>query len=794
MRCLINFIIHKRMTLLLSMSTLFFIAAYAQTPDNGTIPAPTRQDVNNFLQNNNINPSQVNTAAVKSFLQDKNNPDNNPGADNNQQIKQSKDSLIPNTEAKQTGPGDTYGADVFSQAAITNVSELSTPPLDYPIGVGDHIVVALWGGGELQQDYVVARDGSIFPAGLGKIVVQGLTFDEARSLIYSRFKSIVPASTNIAVTLGQPRTINVNVGGEVRKPGPLTVSAFSNAFNVIGLAGGVTDRGNLRSIQVKRDGKVIEELDVYKYLSTGDIGEHVYLQNNDFILVTFVEKKVQATGLFKRPMYYQLKKDEGIKALMKYAGGFFSNAYTSTLKVYRNENEKQQIHNVNATDIIKGSGEDYLLNDGDIVQADSIKQGIVNKVMLKGAVTYPGVYEYREGDHLFDVINRAGGLLKNTYLHRIYVFRGGADSTTVKSERIELDLSNINSVNNGNDKNNILLQKNDLIQLFTTNEFVDPQYVDIYGEVRKEGHLLKYGGMTLEDLLYLSGGIKPDAQYGRLEISSIVDVDSAERGLKPTRTIVRSYAILPNLEVDTIASKVILQNYDQVFVRANPDFRIEQNVQLQGLFKYPGVYPKLYPTEKLSDYVERAGGFKDNADLTGAILFRQNVDLFRASIIDKNRVNKPAVADSIVMNLHDPVSIDLEKALKDKDDKENIVLQQNDIIYVPEIDPFITVRGAVQSPLKLSFDEKKIHLGYYIDQAGGFGVRPWRKRIYVTYANGKSSRTRNFAFFHFYPKIKQGSTITVPERPENGQFSDDVRQSLSALIPVLIGGIILKII
>jgi protein involved in polysaccharide export with SLBB domain len=814
---IISIINNKRIVLLLSMLTLFFLSAHSQNPDGSV---PSSQTIDNLLQNANINPSDINAGTVKSYLQgnstsntngnnnisngndrnqDQNNQNNQNNNNNNNQNNQgqnlNKDSVTLNTRVRESGPEDTYGADVFGNAGVINVSELSIPPLDYPIGVGDHIIVALWGGGEDQQDYTVARDGSIFPAGLGKIIVQGLTFDQARSLIYSRFKSIVPASTNIAVTLGKPRTISVNVGGEVQNPGPYTVSAFANGFNVIGLAGGITEFGNLRAIQVKREGKVIQVLDVYKYLSTGEIGDHVYLQNNDFILVTFVEKKVQATGFFKRPMYYQLKKDEGLKALIQYSGGFRSTAYTSALKIIRNENEKQLIHNVNATALLKDSNYDYALQDADIIEADSIKLGITNKVEIKGAITYPGIYEVKEGDRLFDLLDRAGGILKNTYMHRIYIFRGGADTTATRSDRIELDISNLDSANNAKDTNNILLQTNDLIQLFTKNEFIDPEYVDIFGEVRKEGHIKRFGGMTLQDLLYLSGGIKPSAQYGRLEISSIVDVDSAERGLGPTRTIVRSYAILPNLELDTVASEIIIHNYDQIFVRANPDFRTEQNVQLQGLFKYPGYYPRLFATEKLSDYVKRAGGFKDNADLSGAILYRQNVDLYRQSIVHKTRTDQVGnvVVDSTVQNLNDPVSIDLGKALQSNNDREDIILQENDIIYVPEINPFVTVTGSVQSPLKVTFDDRHTRLGYYIDQAGGYGIDPWRKRIFVTYANGKSKRTNNFAFFHFYPRVVQGCTIMVPQRPTptNG-VGNVIGQSVTAMIPVIVGYLILK--
>ena len=748
-----------------------------------------------------VDPKTLSQTQLQSLLSDKNKE--NAGKDKNagfaKNNKLDKDSLIKDNIKAATYKADqTYGENVFENAAETDLSELSTPPLDYPIGVGDNIVVSLWGAAEFQESYVVARDGAIFPQGLGKIQVQGLTYDNARAIIDSRFRSVVPAGTNISVSLGQPRSINVNVVGEVNSPGPVTVSAFSNAFNVIAHAGGVTKFGNLRNIQIKRAGRVIDEIDVYKYLNTGDFGKHIYLQNNDFVIVGFVEKKVLATGQFKRPMYYQLKKNEGVKALLFYSGGLNAEALASGMKVLRTENEKQVQRDVNANAILKMSGQDFSLNDGDIIKVDLIKPGISNKVELKGEVTYPSVYELRAGDRLFDIINRAGGVTRNTYLPRAYIFRGAGDSTNIKSDRLEVDLSDINN-NNVTSFNNVLLQPNDVIQLFSQSEFGEQQYVEIYGEVRKEGRVRKYGGMSLQDLLYLSGGLKPSAEYGRLEISSIVDMDSAQQGLKPTRTIVKSYAILPNLQLDSAAAKVMLKPYDQVFARKNPAFEYQQNIEIKGLVKYPGFYPRLDKHERLSSFIERAGGLMDNAIVSGAILFRTKTDMLRERAVEKPKLdsNGMVIKDSLseaVKSLDEPVSIDLYKALKYKNSSYDIVLQQNDVIFIPEINPFVTVTGTVQSPLKIAFEKEHTKLLYYIDKAGGYGIRPWRKRIFVTYANGKSKRTKNFLFLHFYPKVEEGAMITVPYRPEGQEVSDLVKSVIVASIPVILTGIIFKYI
>lgn len=782
--------------------TLFFLtlflagfSATAQPPiENTTSEVPT------------IDPKNLSQPQLRALLEDQNKEtgkDKNADLYKNNKIE--KDSVVQDDIIGNSySPNKTYGANVFSGAAVTSLTELSTPPLDYPIGVGDHIIVSLWGGSEFQEDYVVARDGAIFPTSLGKIFVQGLTFDNMRSIVYSRFRSVVPAGTNISVSLGQPRSINVNVGGEVRKPGSVTVSAFSNAFNVIAKAGGVNDFGNLRSIIVKRNGKVIDEIDVYKYLTTGDFGKHIYLQNNDFVLVGFMEKKVLATGQFKRPMYYQLKKDEGVKALIKYAGGLNSDALASSLRVLRTEDEKQVQHDVNANAILKIDGQDFTLLDGDIVKVNLVKPGIINKVEIRGEITYPDTYELRKGDRLFDLINRAGGVTRNTYLPRAYIFRGAGDSTNLQSDRLEVDLTGVNE-NSLSSSSNVELQTNDVVQLFSQNEFGEQQYVEIYGEIRKEGKVTKYGGMTLEDLLYLTGGIKPTAEYGRLEISSVVDIDSAKKSLKPTRTVVRSYAIQPNLQLDSAAAKIQLRPFDQVFVRKNPTFELQQNIELKGMVKYPGLYPRLSKYERISSYLERAGGIQENANLAGAVLFRNKTDFLREKVVKKKAREIKLDSFGIPLPLTDslnkslapidePVSIDLYKAMKYKNSKHDIVLQESDVVFIPEINPFVTIDGRVQSPLKIAFDKEHTNLMYYIDKAGGFGVKPWRKRVFVTYANGRSKRTKNFLFLHFYPKVEEGAVVNVPARPDSQDAGDIIKTVVVGAIPVILTGIIFKYI
>lgn len=772
----------------------FFIAAFLIFSSNSVCAQETE------VPDLPINPSDLKNAApsqLQSYLQDNNKSGEKAGDDlhqkirNNQEIVNTDSTRKDNIRSSIKDPRSVYGSDLFHNKQILQLTELSTPPDDYQVGVGDHVVVSLWGGADFEQDYVVGKDGSIFPRGLGKITVQGLTFNKVKSIVHDRFRKVIPPGTNISVTMGQPRSIVVQVSGNVQNPGPVVVSAFTNALNIVALAGGVTEYGNLRNILISRQGKIIDSVDIYRYLHNGDYGSHLYLENNDFIIVPFYEKKVLATGQFKRPMYYQLKKDEGISDLIRYAGGFTSDAYASAGTIIRNENEKQVIKTVNMKAIgLKAAGQtvDEPLYDGDIVAINLINPGLKNKVIVKGEVAYPNVYEVRKGDRLFDLINRAGGVTPNSYLDRAYVYKGAGDSTSVKSDKIDVSLLDLNK--DLNSVYNIPIDANDVVEVFNKNQFRDKQTVLIEGEVRKPGSYPKYGAMTLKDLLYFANGLKPSAAFGLITVSSVVADDDNNGELNPTKTIIKTYSINQNLALDSVTENVILKPYDQVYVRKNPAFQLQQNVKIEGEVVYPGTYPKLIDGETLSSFITRAGGLKENSNIQGAILYRAKDSVspfkpFGGNVRDS--------AGNIIPGKHsgsEPVAIDLEMAMKNPGSKYDPVMKTGDAIYVPAVNPVVSITGAVQNELKIYYDKNHKNLGYYIDRAGGFDVRPWRNRIYVTYANGKSKRTRNFGFFHFYPKVEEGSVITVPQRPQGKSIGTFAGQVMVTAIPILVAYIL----
>lgn len=251
--------------------------------------------------------------------------------------------------------------------------------------------------------------------------------------------------------------------------------------------------------------------------------------------------------------------------------------------------------------------------------------------------------------------------------------------------------------------------------------------------------------------------------------------------------------------MDSVTENVKLKPYDQVFVRKNPTFHLQKNVKIDGEILFPGTYPKLRENERLSSFIERAGGLKENSSVEGAILYRLRDTLsFENPLLKRNRTKyikdtAGKIVDSVIFNPVEPISIDLDKAMKNKNSKYDMILQEGDLIYVPEINPVVTIKGEVQTQLKIYFDKEHANLGYYIDKAGGFGERPWRKRIYVTYANGKSQRTRNFGFFHFYPKVKEGSIVVVPVKPKGSGIANFATQVLVTAIPIFVAYLLTKI-
>ncbi len=634
---------------------------------------------------------------------------------------------------------DVYGGTIFSKTSLVFTPvENPVPPDDYRIGPGDVLNVTIWGQAEFQNSYPVNKDGSIFPSNIGKIFLKGVTYKNAREIITGKFAAVTPAGSNIEVTISSVRTIRVNVIGEVNQPGAYSMSALNTAFNALYLAGGPNKLGSLREITVKRNGKVVDTLDVYKYLQKGDTHDDIYLENNDFLFVNVYKKQIDIAGEIKRPLIYQLKDNESLKELIELAGGIKFNARLANIQVYRTENEKMKILDWNAYEIMSGARKVDLL-DGDRVFIRGINDEITNKAQIIGEVAYPGVYELKAGQKIADLITKAGGIKGEAYLQRAYIIR---IAPNFEIQYIPINLGAVVKKDDSAlyEQNNFEIKQFDALKIYSVADFQDIPFVTVTGLVRQPGNYILSGKRTLKDLLYISGGMKGEAEYNQVEISSIVSIEDAKRRNIPIKTVIRQYSIDPILENDTVAEKIELRPYDQVFVRKNPDFSYQKNVSILGKIKYPGYYSLKEDKERISSVIRRAGGLLPTANVKGATF-------------------KRATIGAVIL-------IDLATAIKRPGSKYDIILNESDELTIPELDEVVKITGDVQVPVNVFYDRDKVDYKYYIDLAGGFGDRPWKRKCTVKYANGIVKKAHNYLFFTTYPKVDYGCTLNVPQRPE----------------------------
>jgi polysaccharide biosynthesis/export protein len=631
---------------------------------------------------------------------------------------------------KDTILDNIFGQKLFSQKAINfSPDENIIPPDDYLLGPGDEIVVTIWGTAEFYNSYLVDKDGSIYPEGVGRINLLGVKLKTAREMIKQRFASIVSAGANVEVVMGKARTIRINVVGEVVQPGTYTISALHSAFNALYLAGGPNDIGSLRSIYIKREGKTIDTLDVYAYLIKGDMNHQIFLHNNDFIIVPSQKKVVNMAGEVKRPIKYELKPYEHMKDLLLYSGGPKPEASTQNVQIRRYFGNEVNVVNLDLVDML-AKGTDFILEDGDSITFSKLLDTAYNTVQALGEFKYPGVYQIKKGDRIWDLLDKSGGLTKEAYTKRAYIQR---INDKLEIDYIPVDLQSILRMGAAS-SSNIELAHFDALKVYYIEDFKDIKYISIRGEIRKPGSYIYSGKRTLKDLIYQAGGPTDQADFNQMEVSRVI---SDEGSMRSTKTQVINLRLKLDWENDASLDSFDLKPFDQVFIRKNPNFELQENVKVQGEVFYPGEYSKLEKSERLSSIVNRAGGLTKDAYLEGTKIIR-----------DKQEV-----------------VIDLKKALDKPGSTYDNILKDGDIVMVPEVNDVVRVEGGVLYPVNISFDPSRTNFSTYLNSAGGFGERAMKRKSIVRYANGKIKRTKSFLFIKFYPKVDKGATVQVPVRP-----------------------------
>ena len=661
-----------------------------------------------------------------------------------------------------------YGRNIFTNDKLSFEPDLNmATPQNYRLGPGDEIIIDIWGASEDIIRKEISPDGSINVPGLGVISLNGMNIADAKEYLKSELSKIYADEGNqIQVTLGNTRSIKVNVMGEVMVPGTYTLSAFASVFHALYSAGGVTDLGSLRNIKVARNGKTVAEVDVYEYIMQGKTSDDINLQEGDVVIVPTYDAIVKVEGKVKRPMKYEMKENETVSTLLKYAGFFAPNAYKNSVRVVRQEGREYSIATVERDNF--GA---FKLMDGDVVSADSIINRFSNKLEIKGAVYRPGIYEYCESiNTVKKLLQQADGLLGDAFTNRAVLYRQRENLT---SEVLPVDVKGILD----GTAEDVELRKNDILFVPSIYDIKNIGNVYISGEVVKPGTYPYADNMTLEDIVITAGGLKDAASLVRVDISRRM---KDNKGTHAIDTVGQnfSFGLKDGFIVDGEPG-FVLEPFDQVFVRRSPGYSEQKNVTVNGEVLYSGEYSLNYKNERLSSLISRAGGLTVFGYARGAKLTRvandheikrmQNViDMMRRELGE-------SLANSLMLELDSvfTVGIDLEEAMKNPGGSADIVLREGDVISVPEMTSTVKINGAVMMPNTVTYQKGK-KVSYYLDQAGGYSQNAKKTKKFIIYMNGEVTKVKSRS-----KKVEPGCEIVVPNKVKQNRIGEVIGYATS---------------
>ncbi len=651
-----------------------------------------------------------------------------------------------------------YGHKVFNSRSLTfEPGENIATPQNYRLGPGDEVVIDIWGTSEDHLRQTISPEGSIMISQIGPVYLNGLTISDANKHIKNSFSrkyaGMDDAETEIQVTLGQVRTIQVDILGEVSTPGTFRMSPFSSVFHALYRAGGINDIGSLRNIEVLRNGKKITGVDIYEYLFNGKTSGNIRLQEGDVIIVPPYERLVSIDGNVKRPMYYEVKPGETIENILEYAGGFTGDAYSGMVRLARQAGTENELYNIERDEFSS-----YRLQDGDIITVGTILDRYANRVELKGAVYRPGMFAIgREISTVGDLIRKADGVTEDAYTDRVLLYREGPD---LELEVIALDLKDILA----GIVADVPLKRNDVIVVSSIHELEERGAFYIGGQVARPGSYPFAANTTLEDLILQAGGLLEGASTARVDISRRI-VDPTSTTSTQQLSQIYSISIENGLAVGE-GHGFILKPYDHVEVRKSPGYSAQRSVSVNGEVLFEGSYVLQKRNERLSDVVNRAGGILKGAYVKGAHLTRRLSDdefLARKEALRLAMTNSgKGMSDSIALSRIDVsesynVGIDLEKALMNPGTHYDVVLQPGDVLFIPQQQSTVKVSGDVMFPNAVLYEPGK-KLNYYVDRAGGYGQRARKGKAFVVYLNGTVARAKRNTV------IEPGCQIIVPSK------------------------------
>lgn len=646
-----------------------------------------------------------------------------------------------------------FGRDIFNQRALSFEPNMNiATPQNYVLGPGDQVIVDVYGASQRTLQLTISPEGDITVPGYGPIQVSGLTVASANAKIRSTLGSRY-SSSNVKLTVGNTRTIMINVMGEVRTPGTYHLSAFSTVFHALYMAGGINDLGTLRNIKVYRNGNLISIVDIYEYILNGRLAGNVRLQEGDVIQVGPYDCLVGVTGKVKRPMFYEMRKNESVATLLKYAGGFTGDAYKKSIRLTRQAGERYSVFTVDEFEM-----NSFQVDDGDAVVVDGMLNRYDNMVEIKGAVFRPGQYQLgNEINSVRSLITHAEGVTEDAFTARGVMHRMKADRTL---EVIPVDIQGILA----GTAPDIPLKNEDVLFIPTQADLQQQRTLTIHGEVMSPGTYQYADNTTLEDLILQAGGLTDAASLAKVDVSRrIVDPMSTTSSRTLAKTF--TFSLRDGFVVDGTPG-FILEPYDEVYVRRSPGYMTQRNITISGEVLFEGNQTLVNKNMRLTEAIKAAGGVTEEAYVKGARIERRLNDDERArrSFLLKQLSSQAEGSDSVKIDQLDlgdtyTVGIHLEKALENPGSEYDVVLREGDRIIVPEYNGTVKISGNVMYPNTVVYSPGK-NYKYYINQAGGYGNRAKKSKTWVIYQNGTMAQVGHGA------KIEPGCEIVVPTKPK----------------------------
>ena len=632
-----------------------------------------------------------------------------------------------------------FGRDIFAQSNPNFQPNANMPiPDNYVLGPGDQVVVDIYGASQGTIVHTISPEGTITVSGYGPIYLSGLTVAGAQSKLRSTLGSRYQSS-NLKMTVGNTRTIQVNIMGEVRAPGTYHLSAFANVFYALYRAGGTSSLGTLRNIKVYRNGRLVTVVDLYDYILNGRLAGNIRLQDNDVIQVEPYQALVGITGNIKRPMFYEMRKDESVATLLKYAGGFTGDAHKKSVRLVRQTGERYSVFNVDEFEMAN-----FKVEDGDAVTVDGMINRFENMVEVKGAVFRPGQFQLGAGiTSVRSLIEAADGLTEDAFTSHAVLHRLKADRS------LEILPVDVQGIMDGTVAD-IPLQNEDVLFIMTQEDLRQERTLTITGAVMSPGTYEYADNVTISDLIVMAGGLRDQASLMRVEVSRVLRDKYATK--KTNQYAEKFHFDLKNGLLIDQDRQFVLEPYDHVTIYNSPVFNQARLVTVNGEVNWEGTVAMEQRETHLSDVIEMAGGFTEQAYLKGATLMRRmseeervrmraTMEAVREILIEKG--------DSVSYSKLDldnsyPVYIDLEQAVKKPGCEADILMREGDRLFVPEYNPTVRVSGDVMFPNTLFYESGKDYK-YYVNEAGGFGHRAKKSKTFIVYQNGRASLVKKGA-------------------------------------------------